>query len=340
MILEILYKSIMITGFVWLMMLIIEYLNVLTRGAWQRGLISNKWMQYLLAVILGGTPGCLGAFAAVAMCSHGVISIGALVAAMIATSGDEAFVMLAMFPEKAVMLTAILMIIGFAAGWLTDSVLARWLPSVIRVCNSLVIHMPEACDCYPKDRILTQWKHLSLERGVLSGALIIFTFSVITGSVGPQEWDWKRITIIICSLSGLFIVATVPEHFLHEHLWKHIALKHIHRVFLWTFGALVITNLMVGYFHLENIIQNNLAVILLLACLLGIIPESGPNLIFVTLFAQGIIPFSILLANSIVQDGHGMLPLLAHSRKAFIMVKAINLAIGVSIGLIAYYIGW
>jgi hypothetical protein len=330
----------MITGFVWLMMLIIEYLNVLTGGAWQHGIIKNRWMQYVIAVILGGTPGCLGAFAAVAMCSHGVISIGALVAAMIATSGDEAFVMLAMFPEKALLLMAILMFIGFAAGWLTDSVLAKWLPSVIRVCDSLVIHTPEACECYPKDRILDQWRHLSLERGVLSGALIIFAFGVITGTVGPQEWDWKRITIIISSLTGLFIVGSVPEHFLHEHLWKHIALKHIHRVFLWTFGALLITHYIVGYFPLENIIQNNPVVILVLACLLGIIPESGPNLIFVTFYAQGIIPFGILLANSIVQDGHGMLPLLAHSRKAFILVKTINLAIGILIGLVFHLAGW
>lgn len=340
MIVEILYKSIMITGFVWLMMLIIEYLNVLSRGAWQLGLIKNKWMQYAIAVLLGGTPGCLGAFAAVAMCSHGVISIGALVAAMIATSGDEAFVMLAIFPEKALLLMAILMFLGLAAGWLTDSVLAKWLPFVIRVCDNLVIHMPDACECYPKDRILAQWKHLSLARGVLSGALLIFAFGIITGSIGPQEWDWKRITIIICSLAGLFIVATVPEHFLHEHLWKHIALKHIHRVFLWTFGTLVITHFIVDYLHLENIIQNNLIVILILACILGIIPESGPNLIFVTLFAQGIIPFSVLLANSIVQDGHGMLPMLAHSRRGFLMVKSINLGIGVSIGLLVYLIGW
>ena len=322
------------------MMLIIEYLNVLTRGAWRHGLTKNRWMQYAIAVLLGGTPGCLGAFAAVAMCSHGVISIGALVAAMIATSGDEAFVMLAMFPEKALMLTAILMVIGFIAGWLTDAILSRWLPMVIKACDSLVIHMPDTCECYQKDKIFAQWKRPSLARGALTGALIIFTFSIITGSVGPQDWDWKRITIVICSLIGLFIVVTVPEHFLHEHLWKHIALKHIHRVFLWTFGALVITHYIVGCFHLENIIQNNLPIILLFACLLGIIPESGPNFIFVTLFARGIIPFSILLANSIVQDGHGMLPLLAHSRKAFVIVKAINLAIGASIGLIAYLIGW
>ena len=36
------------------------------------------------------------------------------------------------------------------------------------------------------------------------------------------------------------------------------------------------------------------------ACLLGLIPESGPHLIFVAMFAEGIIPISTLPASSIV----------------------------------------
>jgi hypothetical protein len=38
------------------------------------------------------------------------------------------------------------------------------------------------------------------------------------------------------------------------------------------------------------------------------------------------------VASSIVQDGHGTLPLLAHSRSAFFKVKAINLAVGLAVG--------
>jgi len=60
-------------------------------------------------------------------------------------------------------------------------------------------------------------------------------------------------------------------------------------------------------------------------------------MIFVTLFAEGAIPFGILLASSIVQDGHGMLPLLAESKKGFVSVKIINLSIGLFVGL-AWYV--
>jgi hypothetical protein len=73
--------------------------------------------------------------------------------------------------------------------------------------------------------------------------------------------------------------------------------------------------------------STNTFTILILAVLLGIIPESGPHILFVTLFASGNIPFSILLANSIVQDGHGALPLLAESKKSFLVMKAVNVLV-------------
>ena len=71
----------------------------------------------------------------------------------------------------------------------------------------------------------------------------------------------------------------------------------------------------------------------LIAVLLGLIPESGPHLIFVTLFAEGSLPLSILLASSVVQDGHSALPLLAETKQGFVWVKAINLTIGLAVGL-------
>jgi hypothetical protein len=87
------------------------------------------------------------------------------------------------------------------------------------------------------------------------------------------------------------------------------------------------------------LVENNPYLILLAAVLIGIIPESGPHLVFVTLFSQQLIPFSILLASSIVQDGHGMLPVLAESRKDFFLIKGISVLIGLVIGTILLFLG-
>jgi hypothetical protein len=44
------------------------------------------------------------------------------------------------------------------------------------------------------------------------------------------------------------------------------------------------------------------------------------------------LPVGILVANSVVQDGHGTLPLLAVSKRAFVRLKLINLLAGIAIG--------
>lgn len=80
--------------------------------------------------------------------------------------------------------------------------------------------------------------------------------------------------------------------------------------------------------------------VLVLAVIIGFIPESGPHMIFITLFLSGQIPFSILLANSITQDGHSTLPLLAESKLGFISVKLINGILGLMAGIAGYFIGF
>lgn len=327
MIIKTLNHAIMITSFVFVMMLIIEYINIQTKGMWQESLRESRWKQYITAAVLGGLPGCLGAFTSVALFSHGIFSFGAVVATMIATSGDEAFVMFAMIPKTAFLITGLIFIIGILGAWLTD----RFFNFQTGI-KELELHKEEICNCFPKDKIVQQLKHLTLQRAVLILIIIIFIAGLISGRLGPQVWNWKRITFLSINLVSLFIVMTVPEHFLEEHLWEHVVKKHVPHIFLWTFGALILMHLLVNHLDLKEWITANQVIVLLIAGLVGLIPESGPHLVFVTLFSQGLVSFPILLASSIVQDGHGMLPMLAESRKNFMRVKIINLAIGLTVG--------
>lgn len=168
----------------------------------------------------------------------------------------------------------------------------------------------------------------------------MFIAALLTGIVGPSEWNWKMCTFLTGGLFILFVFVTVPEHFLKEHFYNHILKKHLLRIFLWTWGAFIVLHFVESNMELGNLLQNNQFLILFLAVLIGIIPESGPHLVFVTLFSQNLIPFSILLANSIVQDGHGILPLLAESQKDFFKVKIINLFVGLLMGLLFMLLGF
>ncbi|NOR25663.1 MAG: hypothetical protein GQ542_15000 [Desulforhopalus sp.] len=322
------------------MMVVIEYLNVLSRGGWQRGLRGSCWRQYLLASFLGATPGCLGAFTVVSLYSHREVSLGALVAAMIATSGDESFVMFSMIPEKAPIVFIVLFFIALLAGYFTDAVFGEKTCNQAACHNEFDTHEEDICHCFPWGSLREQWRQGFAVRGVVGIVLLLFLFAVVTGWLGPAVWNWLRVTLVILSSVALFIVSTVPGHFLEEHLWNHVVKNHVPRVFLWTFGALLLMHILVDHLHLEVWMQENQLIVLLFACLVGLIPESGPHLLFLTLFAENAIPFSTFLASSIVQDGHGMLPLLAESRRDFLQVKAINLVVGLLAGFIGYASGW
>ena len=333
---EVIKHTLVIAGFVFVMMVVVEYLNVLTRGAWQKTICGSAWRQYSLGSLLGATPGCLGAFANVTLYSHRVLSFGALVAGMIATSGDEAFVMLAMFPGKAVLLVVVLLLMGLFVGIVTDRVRGTDMSQIVERCSGLEIHQEHVQDLFSWDEIARQLRKCSLQRGVLLIGLALFLFGLVSGEVTPEEWNWVRTTFVLLSAVGFFIAATVPEHFLEEHLWNHVAREHLPRVLLWTFGTLLVVQLGTHYLDVEEWTQYRPLIVLLVACLVGLIPDSGPHLVFVTLFAKGSIPFSVLLSNSIVQDGHGMLPLLAYSRKDFLKIKAIKFAVGLAVGIAGY----
>jgi hypothetical protein len=339
--LEAFRQTLTISLFVFVMMVAIEYANVIWQGAWQRRLAADRWSSYLLAGLLGALPGCLGAFAVVAMYSHRVLTIGAVVTAMIATSGDEAFVLLAMAPGTALFLTGLLFAIGVAAGALTDAAVGRRTSR--RSCaegefSLHAEHEDSRVSSWPQ--ILRQWHECVAARGLLAGGLLALLGLVAAGAIGPASWNWLRLSLMGVTGIALGIVFTAPDHFLEEHLWKHVVRQHLPRIFLWTFGALALMSLFPA--PVERLLSSRAGLwgVLLIACLVGIVPESGPHLVFVTLFAQGALPFSILLANSIVQDGHGMLPMLAHSRRAFLAVKAVNLLVGIAVGALALASGY
>jgi len=276
-IIQVLTDTIQVSFLVLIMMVAVDLLNVWTRGAIASLLKGARpWRQYVVASAVGTIPGCIGGFTNVSLYIHGMISFGALVGAMAAVSGDEAFVMLALFPNTALVLFAVLFVLGIVIGWVTDRLVRRWH---IRTCE----------DCG------TQLIHRNAEGFV---------------------------------------------HYVKEHLWQHIIRRHLCKTALWTFGALLVVELGLHSFDLQTFTSEHALVLLFLSAGLGLIPESGPHLIIVTMYANGLIPFSVLLTSALVQDGHGMLPMLAYSFKDSMKIKAFNLVFGLGLGLVVFLFGW
>jgi len=336
--------AIMITAFVLSMMLLIEYFTVQTNNKILKAIGKNIWWQVIIAAFFGIIPGCLGTFLIVSLYAHRVVGFPALVTVMIASSGDEAFVMFSEIPQQALYITLGLFAISIIVGFILNVIFKD--KNFMKLTNNMLhSHSTPECVCFNKKFLIEDYKNISFHRVLLLFGSLAFLFLLFLGKIGPAEWNEKRIIFFVVGLVMFFIVATVPEHFLKEHLWKHTIKKHLFRIFLWTFGALLVIEIFIPMLNLteetfKTISDKYFILLLFVAVLIGFVPESGPNLVFVFLFASGYIPLSILVANSIVQDGHGGLPLLAESPKSFIYSKLINILVGFVVGFAGFALGF
>ena len=390
-VIDVFKNSVLITGLVLIMMLMIEYFNIHSHGKWFSLIKDSKIKQIFLGSLLGLVPGCIGGFATVSLYTHRLLSLGALVAMMIASSGDEAFVIMAMIPKEGFILFGLLFAISIITGIIVDYVIYK-NPQKDLCPDDFEIHtaIEEESRKIPSIFKLESYKVMlkpSKERVAILTGIAVFIAAVIMGiltcghshshsgegahhshqtaetyvcehghvhTVGDAHahegneheahaHDGASINILneksiniafaIISIITLFFTATANEHFIKDHIWKHVIKRHMLSIFLWTFGTLLVCQFGMQYLDIEHWISNNKLLVVLLAVAIGIIPESGPHMVFVTLFAQGVLPFYVLLVNSIVQDGHSALPLLAESKMSFAKAKLINIAVGLSIGI-------
>jgi hypothetical protein len=321
------------------MMVIVDYLNVITNGGLQRLLQRGKRRQYVGSAFLGATPGCLGAFAVVSLYIHRMLSLGALTGCMLATSGDESFVMLALFPRVAVYIFAFLFVLGIFWGWIADLVARRFNMTECEGCELHILHVEQIKR--PSLGLLRKnLASLSLARCCMIIIVAGFAYLVISGAMAHDESGWITWTMLGLLAAAGFITLSVPEHYLKEHLWNHLAKKHLWRIALWVTGMMLMIHYLAEYWDIERAVKEHTAWIMPAAVLMGFIPESGPHLIFAIMYSNGLLPVSILVASCIAQDGHGMLPLLSVSVKDFVRVKVFKIVAAFIVGYFMFFMGW
>ena len=420
----ILQQTLIITTLVIGMMMVIEFINVRTGGLWSKKLQKSPWIQILFAIVMGVIPGCLGTYTVVSLYVHRVVNFPALMAALITTTGDEAFFMFSLFPEKALFINLILIGLAIIIATILQFSMKNKFIGLRNEELSFPIHENEECSHshHHHHSVKKNIKNISFVRALLItlslGVLILVLSGVIDGShhlnllMGGQseesvmhsleshhdtespslqvhshchhsesesevcvdshchhsesesevcvdshshhyesesevcvdshchshshggEADWIRIILIVLFIAILIINIVAEEHFLEEHMWQHVIKVHLPKIFFWTFGVILCLTILNNYVNIHDLIDSKPFIVLLIAILIGLIPQSGPHLIFLILFANGDLPLGIFLANCIVQDGHGALPLLAESRKAFFISKGIKVAIAIVVGMI------
>ncbi|MCR5003491.1 MAG: putative manganese transporter [Bacteroidales bacterium] len=330
--LETLRTTALVTGLVIILMMIVESFDISSRGRITSWLKSKGLFQTIMSGIFGSVPGCVGGIASVSMYTRGLLSFGALLSMMIATVGDEAFLMLAVMPVKATALFALLLVLGIIAGLIYDKVSKK----------SLMEPRPE----FVKEEEDNSTVTFGWVRWKLVIAVVVFLVALLSGvfESGAHEaahthtqalpgLNEESLYWLVAGLSAIVLITLVvsSDTKVEQRLYKDILCHHTPMIFAWTFGVLLLTELLFHYADPTAWISENKFTMVIIAALMGIIPTSGPHMIFVTLFASGVLPFPVLLANSIVQDGHASLPLLAESRKTWLKAKTIKFVLALAI---------
>jgi len=174
-------------------------------------------------------------------------------------------------------------------------------------------------------------------------AVLIFVVCAVLGIIGgflaeevSKKLRFKRAKICPIEIhEGEFEI----KHFFKEHVYQHIIKQHIPKLFLWIFFTLFGIHFLMERVDLAKILPQNRLLLMLLAAGIGIIPESGPHLVFLTLFTKGLIPFSVLLVSTLSQDGHGLLPLLSYSVQDTIKVQIFTTIFALMVGVVLFLVG-
>ncbi len=495
------FAALEVTLFVLIMMLLVDFLDASSRGRLGRLFHkSGSFKQSLFSGFLGATPGCLGSFMSVSIYMRGMLTFGALMAGLIATCGDEAYIMLKLFPADAFKLFAILLGLGVVGGVVTDLVLKVFkvkqktpmcethgdcvpdLPSglapdtvgdgaggdtagesigageggAVGLHHSQSEHLADLphCACshgagkhthghedYKHQHATHDHKTLptansgtgkadvakpqhsvhacfygeaagvkglaALRRPSWSRLAVILPFIMVAaatlGGLMPEhnhgqelelagteagaggevigedqavhhehEHDYEHgnehnqdqdhdheavsstttspsksgataslktllsggntlLLILLGVTGGLLLLA--PENFIRSHVWGHVIKRHAVSVFAWVFGAMLVVAIAGLFTDLDSLAQRVPLITAGAAILIGLIPQSGPHIIFLTMYAQGIVSFPILLLNSIVQDGHALLPLLSMSVRDVVRIKLFKVILAVALGI-------
>ncbi|WP_353219069.1 putative manganese transporter [Salinisphaera sp. S4-8] len=316
--------------------------------------------QVPIAACLGLLPGCGGAIIVVTQFVNGRIGFGALVAVLIATMGDAAFLLIAASPQTAGVVLGVSWLCAVAFGWAIDRLHGR---DYLRP-RPVASQAQGSCVVGPGRFGLTidrAWLGL-LAAGVPLAVAIAFQQE-------PNAWFggfavYEPVTWFGC---GAAIAATAlwasrideprtrgvvrppaagrtdPVSVASGPLaWARQSRFDTTFVTVWVIAAFLLFEL--------GIVATGIApeawfvaaapVMPLVGVLVGFIPGCGPQILLTTLYLSGVVPLSGLLANAIANDGDALFPAIALAPKAAVMATLYSAIPALLVGYGAFALGY
>ncbi|MCY4446875.1 MAG: arsenic efflux protein [Rhodobacteraceae bacterium] len=277
----------------------------------QKIIAQSNQFEIPFATILGAIPGCGGAILVVTAYASGRASFGALVATLVGTMGDAAFLLIAVKPDAALVVIGTSLIIGMLSGFVVNQFVS--LPNHPLPKNNLFV--------VPRIGKL-QSIHLLLCIILLAG-LFLGVSDLLQINQTPYWDNFALYLSIVGTIIGLLVWTLSPTTTMtntHDHPISRVAFETSF-ITVWIIGGFLAYEYLTHFtpFDITSFFLASFPYLPLIGVIIGFIPGCGPQIVLTTLYINGIVPFAAIMGNAISNDGDALFPAIAIAPKAAFM---------------------
>lgn len=290
---------------------------------------ARGW-QVPLAALLGATPGCGGAVIVVAAYSSGHVGLGAVVAALTATMGDAAFLLIATRPDAAMVVLPVSLAVGILSGWMVNRFnRVEFTPS-----------HPGSCEIAPRIGRIRRRDIAYLVPavpGLIVGIAQLAQIEIDMLMGIPVQWIALAGTAL-----GLLIWVMSPLHAMTHAKDAPVTrmAEETSFISIWVIGAYLAYDYAATFagLDIEAWFASIAPLMPLIAIVVGFIPGCGPQVLVATLYINGALPFAALIGNAISNDGDALFPAIALNPRAAVLATAYSAVPAVVVAYIFYFL--
>mgnify|MGYP001217137375 FL=1 len=324
-----------VSSFVGMTLLIFTFLEKKNFNL-QKLILNNRRFEIPICSFLGAIPGCGGAIMVMSLFTRGIVSFGAVLAALISTMGDAAFLLIAVKPEAALIILPVTFIVGIISGYIAKPFTKNFLKEKINKSISI--------SDLPKNK--TSNKFYKLWFFILIPGLILGLINAFNIDANFEIFGMDVILVFSFS-AALFCVllwvlnplTDIQMASIHENSYRRVVDTTCF-VTVWVIISFVLyelINLSTNGAIFESLILFG-PFLPLIAILIGFIPGCGPQIMITSMYISGQIPMSAQIGNSISNDGDALFPAIAISAKAAIVATLYSAIPAIIIAYLWHYI--
>lgn len=310
-----------------------------------RILNDRSMVQVPMASFLGALPGCGGAIIVVTQFVNGRLSFGALVAVLVSTMGDAAFLLISRKPSIALLVYGISLAAGILFGYVVN-----WI-------HGHNFMKTESSDRHEGPRDFPRLPSLMVKSflvllvpAALIGILEACQIEVNQFFGGLAHLDPIKWLGFIGALLCIVVWICQPLDSWSARFAEKSEIKYLQEtivaetsfVSVWVILGFLSYELLVHFTGLD-FREPFLALGpygILLAIVIGFVPGCGPQIVVTTLYLNGVVPLSAQLANAISNDGDALFPAIALAPRVAIIATIYSAIPAFLIGYVTLALGW